>query len=368
MSKRIKWTIDTARQFYLEKGYKLLEKEYINNRKPMAFETEEGYKGVVCLSNLQSGQSITLFNTSNPFTLYNIQLFIEKNTQHIKILSTEYMGNDIPLKFECECGECFERTWATMQSNLSFKCLGCTQETSSEKQRLDFDVVREYFKGRGYIVTSKTYKSNLSNLECEDENGYKINVSYGNLKKNSGSPNIFSLVSNKHNFNHNLQNFIDNNELNCKYHGEYTVDSYGHPIVTIECECGKEFDVCIYDFISLSKTRCNTCTQKTSKYEYLTEKWLNENNLDYIKEYRFEDCRYKKPLPFDFYLPKHNTCIEVDGQQHFYSGGYYHTPEVFIRDNIKNKYCEDKEIKLIRIPFWHYYDKKYITTLSSNIQ
>ena len=32
---------------------------------------------------------------------------------------------------------------------------------------------------------------------------------------------------------------------------------------------------------------------------------------------RFKDCKDKRQLPFDFYLPSYNVCIEYQGEQHY---------------------------------------------------
>jgi len=54
-------------------------------------------------------------------------------------------------------------------------------------------------------------------------------------------------------------------------------------------------------------------------------------------------------------LPKYNCCIEYDGIQHFKSNGGYYTEDflkaVQYRDKIKNQYCVDNNINLIRIPY-----------------
>ena len=56
-----------------------------------------------------------------------------------------------------------------------------------------------------------------------------------------------------------------------------------------------------------------------------------------------------------FYLTDYNVCIETDGTQHIIPvekwGGMEALRETIIRDNIKNKYCEEKGINLIRIPY-----------------
>ena len=96
-------------------------------------------------------------------------------------------------------------------------------------------------------------------------------------------------------------------------------------------------------------------------------KFLKENNINYKIQYRFKDCRYKLPLPFDFYLPDHNTCIEYDGEQHFSSNCYFGGKErnneqlfekIKIRDNIKNEYCKNNGIQLVRIKYTESIPKK----------
>jgi len=64
------------------------------------------------------------------------------------------------------------------------------------------------------------------------------------------------------------------------------------------------------------------------------------------------------PLPFDFYLPEVNTCIEYDGEQH-YKPYRFSQDEKYIKklektkqhDLIKNLYCKENGIRLIRIPY-----------------
>ena len=98
-----------------------------------------------------------------------------------------------------------------------------------------------------------------------------------------------------------------------------------------------------------------------SKGEAKIKKILKENNIEYIQEKRFNDCVFntKKIARFDFYLPQENCLIEYDGIQHFQQGkGIYDNEEKFKltkqHDEIKNNYCKEKGIFLIRIPYTHY--------------
>jgi len=84
---------------------------------------------------------------------------------------------------------------------------------------------------------------------------------------------------------------------------------------------------------------------------------LYENHFLWTKQYSFEDCKDQNPLPFDIavfyddgedvYL---NYLIEFDGLQHFVDNGHFDYKTQHKHDLIKNKYCFDNNVPLIRIP------------------
>ena len=60
-------------------------------------------------------------------------------------------------------------------------------------------------------------------------------------------------------------------------------------------------------------------------------------------------------LPFDFYINKINSIIEYDGEHHFNPisgwGGLEKFKITQENDNIKNQYCIQNNISLLRIPY-----------------
>jgi hypothetical protein len=98
---------------------------------------------------------------------------------------------------------------------------------------------------------------------------------------------------------------------------------------------------------------CPTCLE--SQGEQKIVKFLESNHIEYKREKSFENCRNKKPLFFDFYIPKLNTCIEYDGRHHYspvdYFGGKPTFEQMVRSDSIKNAFCSANGIKLIRIPY-----------------
>ena len=55
---------------------------------------------------------------------------------------------------------------------------------------------------------------------------------------------------------------------------------------------------------------CPKCLQSHGERE--VSNYLNSIDIKYLTEYRFPNCKAIRPLPFDFYLPDLNICIEYD--------------------------------------------------------
>lgn len=85
------------------------------------------------------------------------------------------------------------------------------------------------------------------------------------------------------------------------------------------------------------------------------ESYLLSAHIEFSPNHSFSDCKAQKRLKFDFYLPKFATAIEYRGKNHFIENKYYGKSGIeytLTNDDIKEKYCIGKGIKLIRIPYW----------------
>ena len=89
-----------------------------------------------------------------------------------------------------------------------------------------------------------------------------------------------------------------------------------------------------------------------SIHEKEIEKYLIENDIKYESEKTFNDCLSPKnnKLPFDFYLQDYNLIIEFDGQHHF-KPIWSNFETIKLHDKIKNEYCRNNKIELIRISY-----------------
>lgn len=133
----------------------------------------------------------------------------------------------------------------------------------------------------------------------------------------------------------------------------------------IKCKC----NICNYIWNAsphnlMQGTGCPNC--KLSRGERIIKQFLINNNFIFIPQFKIKLCKDKKLLPFDFAIFKTEqdkinkipwTLIEYDGQQHIYphNFGSRHKKAIdclqYIQkhDNIKNQFCKDNNINLIRI-------------------
>jgi very-short-patch-repair endonuclease len=141
-----------------------------------------------------------------------------------------------------------------------------------------------------------------------------------------------SISKHGNHYDYSLVNFIDTKtkiKILCPVHGEFKQTPNHH----------------------YNGAGCPICRE--SKGEREIRNILLENGFIFKSQHRFNDCRDKKPLPFDFYLPELNLCIEYDGEQHYQIKDIWGGKDGLLdrqnKDFIKTKYCVLKKITLIRI-------------------
>lgn len=146
-----------------------------------------------------------------------------------------------------------------------------------------------------------------------------------------------------------------------KIHGVgFILEEYKTSMTKIKVVCPLNHKFYIKPNDLLQGVGCYHCynINNSSKGVNRIRKYLSIKNLQFEVEKTFEDCRNPRTnnyLRFDFYLQRYNMCIEFDGPQHFKSSKLYGGEEELIRtqyrDNIKNEYCKNKNINLIRISY-----------------
>ena len=104
--------------------------------------------------------------------------------------------------------------------------------------------------------------------------------------------------------------------------------------------------------------RCpRRCHGGLSRGAQAVKAWLDFNHYTYQMEFSFSDCRHQRTLRFDFavFVEGKIFLIEYDGELHDrsrFSGPPSQSVEACMtRDAVKDRYCEEKAIPLLRIDY-----------------
>ena len=328
---------------------------------------DEGYLYYLSKSDLSDKRTKhnKRFGINNPYSIDNFIHYFKLNNYNIKPISKNYVASKKgKMLWKCKCGKIFERSaYLILNSSMPY-CKECITKQQSADKTFNLNDVKRILSQYQLKMLSEDYINSKSQICIEDEEGYRgcqalsqIEEGKKFLKYDKRNPYYY----------YNIQHFLDLNGYNCnivpKKENSYTVEAI--------CECGEHYFVSKDELVnSKSRCRCKKCNSSISNGEIAVSKWLDSHKISYKTQYRFKDCKYKRMLPFDFYIEDLNICIEFDGAFH-YKRQPHITEEQFkeqkIRDNIKDEYCKNNGIKLIRIPFWFLYNKKYKKILEDNI-
>jgi hypothetical protein len=277
--------------------------------------------------------------------------FIEKSNEVHKYKFNyslaEYRNNKTSVKIICqEHGE-FKQT-PDNHINKKNGCPKCCGNSKLSSEELLIKMNKVHNSKYNYSLENYKNTKSLINITCPIHGEFKCRASHhlsgiGCSKcshKHNYSSDEFISVANKihgNKYNYSKTKYINSKNkiiITCKNHGDFKQTPSSH----------------------LNKRGCPAC--KESKGELDIRIFLEIHNIEFIPQKKFKDCinnETNRLLPFDFYLPKYNMCIEYQGKQHFVSvkkwGGKNNLEKIQKRDKIKKLYCEVKNIHLLEINY-----------------
>lgn len=265
---------------------------------------------------------------------------------------TEYEDNQKKVKIICKKHGMFKQLPFNHLSGHG--CKECAILKNSQKLAL---TTNEFIEKSNKIHKNKYDYSNVK-YEHSSKAIEIICKKHGIFKQSANSHlsgNGCSKCSGKYTLT--INEFIEkSNSIHKKYDYSNIIEIKNHTIkLPINCVEHGLFYQSIDAHIN-QKQGCPHCNE--SKGERIISNLLKENNIIFIRQKSFKDCKNPKTsrlLKFDFFIPIFNLCIEYDGKQHFFPikryGGEIGFQKTKFRDAIKDEYCLNNKIKLLRIKF-----------------
>lgn len=285
---------------------------------------------------------------------------IDRNTRETKFIEKiynmyqneyrvigSYINNNTKIKMKhMTCNHEYEvlpmQITRTTKPTRCPKCYGAHKKNTKifkkevyDKYNGEYELLSEYVNNKTKVLIVHHYCEEIYKVTPHDFlTGYRCPKCYGTPKK--------SIDILKKEF---LELFGDEYIiLSSKYLGT------NQPI-TIKHKCGNIFETTPNKILHGGK-RCSEClkSKSYSNSNVFIENYLISNNIEFESEKTFDSLVYKRNLYFDFFINKHNLAIEYDGSFHFEK---IMSEEILLlqrlRDSIKNKWCIENNINLVRI-------------------
>lgn len=275
-----------------------------------------------------------------------LELLSKKNPFIIPL--EKYIDCKTPIKHKCLIHNV---DWYPIPDNLlkGCGCPECSKDKISLKNKKSNETYIKSIKGRNFMALGEYKNASTPILHKCLIDGYEWYASPANILSGTGCPKCGGTLKKTQ---EEYETQVRSINPYVEPVGEYI--SARTPLLHRCKKCNHIWNVTPYSI--LAGTGCPNC--KKSKGEIKISEFLTSENITYVSQKTFNNCRDKLPLPFDFYLPDYNICIEYDGEQHFRSveffGGEEKFEELKKHDNIKNNYCKENGIDLLRIPYYEY--------------
>jgi len=273
-----------------------------------------------------------------------IEKFNEKHNNKYNYDLVEYVNNRTKIKIICPKHGIFEQI---PENHKKQGCPKCAKNKLLTKE--DFIKKSQEIHSNKYDYSLVEYVNNHTKVKiiCP-QHGIFIQTPYKHMNRKQGCSICNGGVKS------NTKIFINKSK---DVHGEkydYSFVNYINNMTKVEIFCKTHG---IFEQIPNNHTSkkygCPYCNESKGEKEIC--KMLDNSNIKYIRQYKFKDCKYILTLPFDFYIPDLNLCIEFDGEQHFRIFEKWGGEEKFLdikrNDEIKNQFCKDNNINLLRIKY-----------------
>ena len=246
---------------------------------------------------------------------------------------------------QCDCGNITLATTKNLRNGIKQSC-GCLKRK---------DIIGQKFGKLTVIAATNERKHHSVVWKCRCDCG---NITYATTEGLRVGDNTTCGCSNK--AREKFANTYKVDFTNKKF-GKLTVlgptdmrTEHGNQIWKCRCECG---NICYVstNHLQTGNTQSCGCLLGNSIGENKIKQILIDNNIKFKAEYIFSELPNRR---YDFALLNENNeviqLIEFDGEQHYIEAPFFNKTlkEQQEIDKEKTEFAKNKNIKLVRIPYW----------------
>lgn len=366
--KHIRWNYEKAKEYIESKGCKLVSDEYVNVDSDLIVKCRDcGEEYSVTLYAFNKNKKHTCNKCSyqrtadgQKLSYKHVKSVVERDGCLLISKTYERIGDRLTIK--CKCGNVFENSLAEVKAKDIRQCPDCGNKLKNAKRKISYEEMVEYIEDNSFCrMVSKECNDIRDDIDVLCGCGDIFTTTFFRFKHNNKRQ--CDKCGGRIKWDIDLVRDYVNENSDCKLISTEYINT--DTLMEFQCACGDIFSTSFDKFKgSRGKQYCNECSNR-SRLEGRSVDFFKSNNIKYESEKTFDGCINPNTnylLRYDFYLPEYNTLIECDGIQHFEPIRFFNAitdeeaeikfKDQQYKDNIKNQYALQNNIKLIRIPYW----------------
>ena len=311
--------------------------EYINNHTKLDYICPNGHEHSIAYKQFKNDHGCNRCAGNIKSIFEDVQNYFIQVGCIPKFI--EYINNKQKLDYICPNGHRHSITYKDLKSGKG--CSSC-----SGNAKLTFEKVQQDFIKKGCVPKFTEYKNAHIKLNYICPNGHKHSITWNSWQQGTGCP--YCDGQGKPEIEFIIEEFKKDD-----YIPKFTEYKNAHTKLDYICPKGHEHFITWNDW--KSGCRCPKCawSNGTSKFEQEVKDFVLSLNQEIIENDRTTIMGNKgKYLELDILFPCKTKAVECNG---FY---WHSLPEVIEKDEIKQKQCKEKGIKLLTIDELLWYNNR----------
>lgn len=208
-----KWDYEKVKKYIENFEYKLLSKEYKNNKIKLLIKCNKGHIFECSFHNFKDRNSRCPYCNGKKITYNMVKFYIESCSY--KLLSEDYVGNSTKLLIKCDKGHIFKMRWNNFQQGQ--RCPICDKSHKKNYEDIKMEIEKEKYK----LITCE-YRNSKEKLLIMCPNGHTYKSSWNNFRRGRRCPMCNITKGEK-----KIKEILDNNKIEYIYNKKYFKDLKG---------------------------------------------------------------------------------------------------------------------------------------------